>query len=332
MLKKGITLRGIEIFEALARSGSVAQAARATGLSQPAVSQQMRNLETAVGAALLDHTRRPMRLTPAGEMFLRRAGAALSELRQAQSEVTVMDLAHLEALNLGVIDDFDDALTPRLATILGDSLTGCRFRLITAGSTELAQAVAEQELHMAIAAQPEPCPATLHDLPLARDPLILVTPAETDETPQALLGGAAPLPFLRYAADQLIARQIERYLVAEGRHLPARFEIGSHLALMAMVARGLGWAITTPLGYMRAARFHDRLTAHPLPAEGETPARTISLLTGADWSGRVPQDIARTVQQLMQTQMIAPALARLPWLGATFHLLEDRRQIGDHEA
>lgn len=321
MLKKGITLRGIEVFEALARSGSVAQTAQETGLSQPAVSQQMRNLEAAIGAELVDHTRRPMRLTQAGQMFLRRAGAALSELRQAQSEVTVMDLAHLEALNLGVIDDFDDELTPRLATILGDSLTDCRFRMITAGSNELAQALRDKSLHMALSAQIGGKLDAVLEFPLARDPFIVVTPADAAPEAVALLGGQSGLPFLRYATDQLIARQIESYLTTQGHHLPARFEIGSHLALMAMVARGIGWTITTPLGYMRAARFHDRLTAHPLPAP--CPARTISLYAGAEWSGPVPRDIAQTIRQLMQTHMIAPAIARLPWLAEGFHLLDD---------
>ena len=78
MIKKGITLRGIEVFEALASRGSVAQAAALTGLSQPAVSQQISNLEAAMGAALIDHSTRPMRLTAAGESFLRHSGAALT--------------------------------------------------------------------------------------------------------------------------------------------------------------------------------------------------------------------------------------------------------------
>jgi len=327
MLNKGLSLRGIEVFESLARNGSVAQTAKETGLSQPAVSQQMRNLEAAVGAELVDHTRRPMRLTQAGQMFLRRAGLALSELRQAQSEVTVMDLAHLEALNLGVIDDFDDELTPRLATILGDSLTGCRFRMITAGSNELAKGLRDKSLHMALSAQIEVPMDAVCEYPLARDPFIIVTPAGTPPEAAALLNGASTLPFLRYAEDQLIARQIDSYLTEQAHHLPARFEIGSHLALMAMVARGIGWTITTPLGYMRAARFHDKLTAQPLPAP--YPARTISLYAGSEWSGPVPRDIAQTMRQLMQTHMIVPAIARLPWLSQGLHLLEDDTKIGE---
>ncbi|MFT6675128.1 MAG: DNA-binding transcriptional LysR family regulator [Sulfitobacter sp.] len=321
MLKKGVTLKGIEVFEALAHSGSVAQTASATGLSQPAVSQQMRNLETAIGAELMDHSRRPMRLTPAGQMFLRRAGAALSELRQAQSEVAVMDLAHLDELNLGVIDDFDDDLTPRLATILADSMAGCRFRMITAGSNELIRAIQDKTLHMAISARTEPALDGVVQYPLARDPFVIVTPQDATDSPESLLSGATALPFLHYASGQLIQIQINKHLQDQGITLPARFEIGSHLALMAMVARGIGWAITTPLGYMRATRFHDNLRVMPLPFADA--ARQISLFAGAEWSGPVPRDIAQTMQRLMQAHMIGPASARLPWLAATFHLTEE---------
>ena len=322
MLKKGVTLRGIEVFEALAQSGSVAQTSLATGLSQPAVSQQMRNLESAVGAHLVDHSRRPMRLTPAGQLFLRRAGAALSELRLAQSEVTVMDLAHLDALSLGIIDDFDDDLTPRLATILADSMIKCRFRMITDGSNELAAAIAAQDLHMAIAAKTEGAIDGVIEYPLARDPFIIVVPQGTPDIPADLLSGTSALPFLHYARDQLIAGQINAHLHLAGITLPPRFEIGSHLALMAMVARGIGWAITTPLGYMRALRFHDGMQAHPLPLPDA--ARHISLFAGADWSGPVPHNIAQTMRRLMQTHMISPAIAQLPWLAEQLYLIEEQ--------
>jgi DNA-binding transcriptional LysR family regulator len=306
------------VFEALARSGSVAQAAIDTGLSQPAVSQQMRNLETALATPLVDHSRRPMHLTPAGRGFLRRATAALSELRLATAEVTQMDLAHLTELGLGVIDDFDDDITPRLALIMAENLAGCRFRLLSAGSHDLVRMVRDGSLHMAVSASTGDVSEALVEYPLARDPFILVMPSDKGVTAEALLSGA-DLPLLRYATGQLIARQIEEALKGQSAPLPARFEIGSHLALMAMVARGIGWAVTTPLGYMRAARFHDRITACPLP--GGDAARQISLYTGADWNGSVPTDIATAVRGLMGRRMIAPALEQMPWLDRQFHLL-----------
>ena len=318
MLSKGVTLRGLEVFEALAATGSVAQAASATGLSQPAVSQQLRNLETALATDLIDHGKRPMRLTPAGHSFLARAEAALSQLRLAQSELTVMDLAHLSALSIGVIDDFENDLTPRLVTILADSLTRCKFTLATAPSHEILQAITDKRLHMAISASDGAMRDGVIEYPLARDPFIVVAPKGAAQRAD-LLGSLTSLPFLRYERDQLISRQIESHLARQKLDLQDRFEIGSHLALMAMVAKGIGWAVTTPLGFMRAGRFHDQVEAFALPIAPFS--RTISLFASADWAGDVPMDVANTMRRLIQTHMIDPAMSHLPWLAGEFRLL-----------
>lgn len=321
MLKKGITLRGLEVFEALADSGSVAEAAHNTGLSQPAVSQQMRNLEAALDTSLLDHSKRPMRLTAAGRSFLVRAEAVLAELRMAQSELTVMDLTHLELLNIGLIDDFDNDLTPRLVTILADSMTNARFKMITAPSHEISAAIAAGDLHVAIAASAGEAIENTVEYPLVRDPFLLVTPAGLRMNARDPLATLRDVPFLRYAREQLIGQQIETQIKLEGLAFEHRFEMGSHLALMAMVARRIGWAITTPLGYMRAMRFHDDIAVHPLPFAPF--ARRISLFAGADWSDQVPIEIGQTMRRLVETHMIDPALARLPWLNGQFSLISD---------
>ncbi|GGH22786.1 transcriptional regulator, LysR family [Cribrihabitans marinus] len=320
MLTKGMTLRGLEVFEALAETGSVAQAADLTGLSQPAVSQQVRNLERALGTDLVDHGRRPMTLTPAGRSFMARTRAVLRELRLAQSEITVMDLSHLRTLSIGMIDDFDNDLTPRLATLLADSLTQCRFKLVTASSYDVIEAVRSQRLQLGVSAASGEVLGGVVEYPLIRDPFILVSP-------KGAFGAAAPdmvdlqaLPLLRYAKEQLISRQIEAHLARQKLAFEERFEIGSHLALMAMVARRVGWAVTTPLGYVRAARFHDQIDAHALPFASF--ARTISLFAGADWADRVPTDVARMVRRLAQAQMIEPAIARLPWLSGQLRVLD----------
>lgn len=318
MLPKGLTLRGLEVFEALAASGSVAQAAALTGLSQPAVSQQLRNLETVLNVDLIDHTKRPMRLTHAGNNFLTRAEGALAQLRLAQSELTVMDLAHLSSLSIGIIDDFENDLIPRLTTILAESLTNCKLKLVTAPSHKILDAISQKRLQIAISASVGSAMDSVLELPLARDPFILVAPrgVARDGNDPALKN----LPFLRYEQEQLIGRQIESHIVRNQLEVEEKFEVGSHLALMAMVAAGIGWSLTTPLGYMRAGRFHDRVQAFPLPFKPF--ARTISLYASADWAMDVPLSIANTIRGLLQTHMIEPALTQLPWLAGDLKLLE----------
>ena len=312
----GVTLKGLEVFEALAATGSVALASQRTGLSQPAVSQQMRNLETALNADLLDHGRRPMQLTPAGRTFLHRTRAVLSQLRLAESELTVMDLSHLRTLDLGMIDDFDNDLTPRLVTILAESMAQCRFRLISAPSHEISAALVAQKLHVAVAASAGEVLDGVAEYPLVRDPYILVMPRGA-----GLPGGVMDrLPFLRHDRAQLIGRQIDSHLARQGLGWPSRFEIGPHLSLMALVARGVGWTVTTPLGFMRAARFHPEMEAHPVPFEPFS--RRISLFAGADWADRVPRDVAQTMRLLLKDLVIDPALRQLPWLDGELRVLE----------
>ena len=320
MLTKGVTLRGLEVFEALAASGSVARASQATGLSQPAVSQQIRNLETALGTDLMDHGRRPMRLTQAGHAFLQRTQTVLSQLRLAQSELTVMDLTHLSTLNLGMVDDFDNDLTPRLVTILAESMSRCRFKLVTAPSHEISAEMRARRLHIAVAASTGEVMDGIVEYPLVRDPYILVTPrgvrAEEVQSRELL----ERLPFLRYDRDQLIGRQIEAQLARHKLYYPERFELGAHQSLMTLVARGVGWAITTPLGFMRAARYHDQISAFPLPMRPFS--RSISLFASSDWAERVPRDVAQTMRRLVQDQVISPALLKLPWLEGELRLVD----------
>ncbi|CUH89125.1 Morphology and auto-aggregation control protein [Phaeobacter sp. CECT 5382] len=320
MLMKGVTLRGLEVFETLAKTGSVAQTAEVTGLSQPAVSQQLRNLEKALGADLVDHGRRPMVPTSAGRNFLARTEAVLSELRLAQSELSMMDLSHLPALSIGLIDDFDNDLTPRLVTALAESLTECRFKMITASSHDILRAIEAREIHIAVTATTGEPHEGLIEFPLVRDPFILVAPKGMIASAKTAASQLESLPFLRYAGDQLISQQIEAQLQQHQSEFENRFEIGSHLALMAMVAGRIGWAVTTPLGYMRAARFHDDIEAFPLPFG--TSARTISLFASNDWADQLPRSVAQTIQGLIKRQMVDPAISRLPWLAEGFKLIE----------
>lgn len=319
MLTKGVTLRGLEVFEALAANGSVAQAADMTGLSQPAVSQQIRNLEAALGTALVDHGKRPMQLTPAGRSFLGRTQTVLSELRLAQSELTVMDLSHISTMSIGIIDDFDNDMTPRLVSTLAESLTKCRFKMITASSNDIADKMRDRRLHVGITATSGEVIDYAMEYPLVRDPFILVTPKSVAPPGADVVKVMQDLPFVRYEREQLISRQIDAHLARLKLEFPERFEIGSNLALMACVSRGIGWAITTPLGYMRALRFHDQITAHSLPFAHFS--RQISLLASHDFADNVPSELAQSLRSMLQDKIIAPTLRSQPFLKNEFKLL-----------
>jgi len=314
VLLKGLTLRGLEVFEALAHTGSVAITADRLGMSAPAVSQQLRNLSQVLGVELIDHSRRPMVLTPAGRLFLPRAQAALAALRAGQRGLSMLDLAELSSLSLGVIEDFENEVTPHLATDLAEAMTQCAFRLVTGASHALHAQIARRELDVAICAAASPDPAGTLTHPLIDDPYILAVPKGCDVS--GGLEGLRGLTFLRRDPDQVMGQQIERYIAAAGLSLPHRFEMDSNQSISALVAGGTGWTITTPLSLLRAGRFAGAIDAHPLP--GPAMARRIVLYATGDWTGPIPDRIAERARALIEDHFAAPGRARMPWLGDGF--------------
>lgn len=315
---KGVTLKGLEVFEGIARTGSVAATASRLSMSAPAVSQQLKNLDAALGAELIDHSRRPMKLTPAGQTFLRRVETALQALRAGQRDLVVIDLSGLSSLRLGVIEDFENEVTPILSERLAETMQNCAFRLRMGASHVLHTMIANRELDIAIcAAGLEPVPG-LRAYPLLTDPYILAVPLGTDVS--GGLSALEALTFLRRDSDQIMGKTIEQYLAQQGLSLPHRFELESNQSISALVAGGAGWTITTPLSLLRAGRFADRIDAHSLPHA--PPAREIVLYATQDWTAELPGQIATIARELIAQHFTAPGLQAMPWLAESFSVSE----------
>ncbi len=319
MLAKGITLRALELFEAVAQSGTVAEGARLMGLSLPAASQQLSNLENSLGCALLDRSHRPLQLTPAGRVFLHRTRDALSRIRQAQAELTVLDISHLTSLRVGMIDDFDAEITPELVIALAKNLRNCDFRLTTGPSHDMIARMANRQLDIVVSAAPADAVQGTVEYRLLRDPYVLAVPRGFELPKGKEMEALAALPLLRYDRGQLMGRQIEAHLARHRIALPDRFEIDSNQSIMALVANGVGFSITTPLAVLRARAFLDRVTIHPLPLAAMS--RTISLFAAADQSSHVATEITRTLRALMTARLIRPAKDFAPWLGDSFAVI-----------
>ena len=81
-------------FVAVSKQQSVRAAARSLKIAQPALTRSLRELETELGASLLERHARGVTLTPAGATFLVRANAAMEELRRGREEIEqVNDMA-----------------------------------------------------------------------------------------------------------------------------------------------------------------------------------------------------------------------------------------------
>ncbi len=306
-----ITLWGVEVFVATADERSLSLAARRLGASPSAVSQQISNLEVALGAVLMDRSARPLTLTPAGEVFLKRAQAILNETEQARAELAQGGLARLSRLRLGVIEDFDAEVTPQLLTHLADRLSGSQFLLETGASHRLYDQLDARALDVIIAADTGAGAPWMEVHPLLEEPFVAAVPqgrVDPDET----AAGLVDLPLIQYTARHHMGRVISDYLVRHNLRLNHRFELDSYHAIMSMVANGTGWTILTPLGYFYAQRFLAETELVPLPFG--TLTRRISLVAREEVLGGLPAEIAAEMRKILTRCVVDPAIAAAPWL------------------
>ncbi len=308
-----VTLWGIEVFVAAAEEGSISAAARRLGVSPSAISQQLSGLETALAAVLLDRSGRPMQVTPAGAMFRRHAQVILNAASEARAELAMADLSGLTTLRIGVIEDFDSDVTPRLLSTLAHDLKGCRFLLETGASHRLLDQLDTRALDIVVAADSASEAATedwreVH--PIMAEPFVAVAP------PGAKI---EDLPLIQYTARHLMGRQIAAHLARHGLRPAHRFELDSYAAILAMVAGGEGWTILTPLALHQARAFRSAVEVRPLPF----PAleRTLSLSARRGILHDVPGQIAARLKPLIAEVVIAPALAAAPWLSPALRVL-----------
>ena len=313
-----VTLWGIEVFVATAEEGAISGASRRLNTSAATVSQQLTNLEGAIGTTLLDRSARPVTLTPAGEMFLRRANTILNEAEQARAELAMADLSRLTRLRLGMIEDFDADVTPALLSEMSAELKNCQFLLETGATHQLADLLDSRALDVAVAADMGQMAVGMEVYPLMEEPFVAAVP-------KGRVSGAdvakqlRRMPMIQYTTRHHMGRMVKSHLQQEGVTATHRFELDNYHAIMAMVADGAGWSILTPLGWLRAGRFRDQVDLIELPFAPLT--RTITLSARKDVLSTMPKTIADKLRPLLQDMIVAPAVAEHPWLSEKLRLV-----------
>ncbi|MFI4988436.1 MAG: LysR family transcriptional regulator, partial [Alphaproteobacteria bacterium] len=312
-------LRALDAFLTVAETHSMTAAAARLGLTQPAISQMVRELERQFGVVLLDRKLRPLALTVAGGMLRERAAALLEEARRIAPAVRDCAASKIPLVRIGIVDSFFAPLAPVLGVELRDAVA--QLSLWSGLSDAHNAAFRKRELDIAITQDALEDAQGLERACLLNEPYVLLLPAGyRAKDAKSLSRIAAELPLIRYTARSLTGKEVERYLRRLHLDIPLGQEFDTTEGVVALVAGGLGWAITTPLCLLEAAPSPALVEVAPLPPPGI--ARRISLVARAGELGRVPQRIAALAQAVLRERS-APALKRMmPWLGQRFRIGE----------
>lgn len=319
MSRKTISLKWLEVFQLISKLGSVQLVSAETGLSISTVSNHLRSLERELGVELVDHSRRPMGLTPAGVVYARHVYEGMTALKRGEAEIRSGSWQHATDLRLALIDDFDNQIAPEMFNFLSAALPRCNFRHFARPSHEIIEKLQAQKLDAGIATRPAENVEGLIEYPLMRDPFIVVLPPDYTGNIQDLIRAKPSLPFLRYSRDHTIGKLIEMQLNRSKINLPNKFELECNQSIIGLVADSSGWTITTAASYFRAIRYHDSTKVLAFP--GKSFVRTVSLFTSNVYPATTSKLIHNTMQNLMDMHFVDPMTSRFEWLRNEFRTI-----------
>jgi molybdate transport repressor ModE-like protein len=280
--------RQLRLVRAIADTGSLSAAARQLGLSQPAVSQQVRRMERRLGTALVERAGRGVRLTEAGRVLARHAGTVLGSLAAAEEEVAALAGLRAGRVRLVAFPSSSASLVPRALARLRTAHPGVAVTFAEAEPPESLTLLRDGHCDLAVAftypgtdlGRGEDDLAGLVAVPLLRDPLHVVLPADHPRARDA------PVRLTDLRADTWIAGcpRCRGHLLAAcgsvGFEPEVSFATDDYVAILGLVAAGLGVALVP--GLVLASVQQDGVAVRPVVP---TSRREVYAVTTPDLTG-----------------------------------------------
>ncbi|TQM44928.1 LysR family transcriptional regulator [Pseudonocardia cypriaca] len=169
-------LHQLRYFVAVAREGSMTQAAASLFLAQPTLSIQIRKLEQEVGAKLFERLARRVVLTAAGEAFLEHAERALDEMARGRERVEAVVGLREGRVSVGVLPSVGAYLLPAVLAAFRAEHPKVAVRIVEHDvPRDFEQLVHSGELDMAVTRMPATL-AGLGSRTLVREPVVALLP------------------------------------------------------------------------------------------------------------------------------------------------------------
>ena len=282
-----LTLRQLRYFEALARHGHFGRAADACAISQPALSVQIRELESVLGTELVERRARQVRLTSFGEEFVLRARDILRSVDELEDLARATKDSLLGRLRMGVIPTVAPYLLPTIIANLTRMNSSLDIHVRETLTPKLIRELAEGRLDAAIVALPISEPS-LTEVALFAENFVLVRPSDQAEQPVPNPDKLREMRLLLLEEGHCFRDQALSFCAMHSAR-PRELLDGSSLStLVQMVGAGIGVTLIPEMAVAVETRSAPVSVAH----FGEPqPSRTIGMI----WRKTSP-----LVKQLLQ--------------------------------
>jgi DNA-binding transcriptional LysR family regulator len=271
--------RQLAAFCTVVERKSFSRAAEQLGLTQPAVSQQIRSLEKRFGRQLLDRSGRRVEPTEAGRRLYRRAQRLLALEQQLVDEVAAETDGELAGtVQIGASTGPGGGVVPLLLCEFQLRNPGVEVALSVFDTQRVVELVAERELELGVVGAARPHRSVVFE-PLFRDEVVLVcAPGHRFAGKRLSLDQLRDEPLLVMQEGAGVRQVIEdelRHAGARLRDFDVRLELGLQESVKSAVAAGYG------VSFISRSAVEAELAAGTLTAaqvEGLEPSREISLV------------------------------------------------------
>jgi DNA-binding transcriptional LysR family regulator len=249
----------------VARTGNFSAAGQAMALTQPAVSNQIRQLEKLLGVSLLERGGKTARPTREGEVLIAAATRVFAELETAMDDIARM---RAEVSGTLVLAAGATATTHLLPAVLADLRVrhpAIEVRVLTGNTVDLMPGLLDGTIDLGVLtdAISDPRLARRH---FFRDRLVCITPpGEAPAAPHIASRDLAGKQLMLYERAGSIRQAIDTWLGLADRQRIRVTDIGSAAAQVAFVRAGLGWSIISEIAVQQdaAARHLDVVPLDP---------------------------------------------------------------------
>lgn len=289
-----MNLKQLEYFVHVAELGSFSKAAMVLDIAQPALSRQVRALETDLRETLLLRNGRGVVLTEAGRRLFDHGVAILQAVAHAREDMGASRDAAVGHVTVGVPPTIGRQLTLPLIDAFKRRLPGARLAIVEGLSSHIVEWITTGRVDVGLLYNPEAQPA-LEITPVLDEPLCLVAPVATDALPRGPLPmpRLAQLPLVMPERSHVIRRLVETQAALIGLKLDIAWEVSSIAAIIDLVCAGYGHAVLTASAVMASGRA-DQLAVHPLTQPGLT-----SVLCLAVSAHKRPSPLMRQTTRLL---------------------------------
>lgn len=255
-----MSLRSLRILAAVAGKGSFAAAAEQMGLTQSAVSLQIRNLEEEFGVQLFERTGRSPKLNMNGKLVVERVREILDIYDGIKADLAPSG-AVKGVLTLGAVPT---VLTGPLPAVLGrlrKTHEEMQVRLVSSLSAELVRQVEEGDLDAALTTEPPfAIPPHCRWQAYDEEPFFVVAPQGAGAATVQELFKA--YPFVRFDKTAWAGALVDAQLLAQGIKPREVMEFDSLEAAISLVEQGLGIAVV-PLNRRRLEKARGHFSLAP---------------------------------------------------------------------